>query len=301
MEEALRSGRASFCATIFSVTYDILRRKGLPVYYFLPSFEDIRHTVRELIISQELRANEESRIAVVSLHTDPDWEPAKGLSDYKRSLEELQVARCIYEWADHLKAACIPLSAAEYLLFSTPRPIEQATRQFTRFDLIRTVADNTALTLSAGIGYGPTAADAKSRAGKAMVRAMASGGNCAFFLGPDGLIGPVRSRELPDIQIDGGDLLMLSQKTGISFRYLQILADLCRSQHRTRFTPAELADASGIRQRTMNRLLLKLIDAGCCIEKGRHFAHKSGRPSRIVELHLLGKAPWTDIPKAPPG
>lgn len=298
MEDALRNGRAAFCATIFSVTYDILRKKGLPVYYFLPSFEDVRHTVRELVISLELRASEESQIAVISLHTDPDWEPSKSLSDYKRSLEELQVARCIYEWAEHLKAACITLSSAEYLLFSTPRPIEQATRQFTRFDLIRTVADNTSLTLSAGIGYGAAAAEAKSRARKAMVRAIASGGSCAFFLGPDGLIGPVRNKELPDIQSDSTDLLMLSRRTGISFRYLQILADLCRAQHRTCFTPSELADASGIRQRTMNRLLLKLIDAGCCVEKGRHFAHKSGRPSRIVELHLLGKSSFSDIEKA---
>lgn len=299
MEEALRNGRAAFCATIFSVTYDILRKKGLPVYYFLPSFEDIRHTMREIIISRELRTSEESPIAVISLHTDPDWEPAKSPSDYKRSLEELQVARCVYEWANHLKAACITLSSSEYFLFSTPQPIERATGHFTRFDLIRTIADNTALTLSAGIGYGSTAAEAKSRARKAMVQAIANGGSCAFFLGPDGFIGPVRSNELPDIQSDDGDLLTLSRRTGISFRYLQILADLCRSQHRTRFTPAELADASGIRQRTMNRLLLKLIDAGCCVERGRHFAHKSGRPSRIIELRLLDRVIQPDIEKDP--
>ena len=36
----------------------------------------------------------------------------------------------------------------------------------------------------------------------------------------------------------------------------------------------------------MNRILLKLMDCGACRETGRRFTHKSGRPSRVVELYL---------------
>ena len=301
MAEALRDGRAVFAATIFSVTYRVLREEGLRAYYFLPSFEDIRHIVQELLTSFQLKASEESRIAVIALHIDPDWEPDENSSDYESSLEALRAARYIYEWARRIDAACTVISSSEYLLFSTRRPLEQETSQFTRLDLLRTVEDNTNLTLSAGIGYGTTAAQAKSHARKAVIRALAAGGNCAFFLGDtDTLIGPIRHSGTPDIRGGSEELMAISRRTGISFRRLQILANLCRAQHRTRFTPAELADASGIRQRTMNRLLLKLIDAGCCEEKGRHFAHKSGRPSRIVELRLLPECLKETFPAPPP-
>ena len=81
-------------------------------------------------------------------------------------------------------------------------------------------------------------------------------------------------------------LTLLAKRAGINFQYLQIMSNLCKKEHRNTFTPAELADASGIRKRTMNRILLKLIDIGCCIEKGKNYPKQRGRPSRIIELHL---------------
>jgi len=62
--------------------------------------------------------------------------------------------------------------------------------------------------------------------------------------------------------------------------------NLCGHEHRNTFTPSELADAAGIRKRTMNRIILKLIDCGCCLEKGHTFPKQRGRPSRIIELRF---------------
>ncbi len=80
--------------------------------------------------------------------------------------------------------------------------------------------------------------------------------------------------------------MILAQRASINFEYLKIMSDLCEKEHRIAFTPAELADASGIRKRTMNRILLKLMDIGCCVEVGKNSPKQRGRPSRIIELHF---------------
>lgn len=282
MEGLIQSGAADFGITVFYKTALLLRAKGLPVYMLKPAFEDIRHAVEELIISCRLAESRQSQIAAVALHIDPAADDT--LSDYDLALEQLQAARSIYECARRLQAACTEISSREYLLFTTRQPVEQETGGFRAFRLLGAVQEGSGLTLSAGIGYGITAEEAKSRARKAMIRAMAAGGGRAFFLGEQGgLIGPIGAPAADTLQEDA--LLALSRRSGVSRSYLSRLQKLCRDQG-SRFTPAELADASGITLRTMNRILLKLIDCGACRETGRRFSHKSGRPSRVVELYL---------------
>lgn len=282
MEGLLQSGAADFGITVFYKTALLLRAKGLPVYMLRPAFEDIRHAVEELIISCRLAESRQNQIAVVALHIDPAADDT--LSDYDLALEQLQAARYIYECARRLQAACTELSSREYLLFTTRQPVEQETGGFRSFRLLSAIEEGSGLTLSAGIGYGMTAEEAKSRARKAMIRAMAAGGGRAFFLGEQGgLIGPIGAPAAGTVREDA--LLALSRRSGVSLSHLTRLQKLCRDQG-SRFTPAELADASGITLRTMNRILLKLMDCGACRETGRRFSHKSGRPSRVVELYL---------------
>lgn len=286
LEAFYRDKKADFCITAFYQVYLILRKKNIPIYMLQPAYEDIRHAVQELIISCRLEESQRSQIASLAFHIDPK-PSAEDMNDYDLSLEQLQATRCIYEFAHSIQAACTEVSPREYLLFSTREPVEQETNRFQTLRIIQTVQDRTNLILSAGIGYGRTADAAKSCARKAMNRALAGGGNRAFFLGETGnFIGPIAN--IPLISPKGFDekLVSLSQISGVSLRYLKLFQNLCHAQGRSRFTPAELADATGIGLRTVNRILLKLMDCGCCKEAGRHFASKSGRPSRIIELYL---------------
>ena len=53
------------------------------------------------------------------------------------------------------------------------------------------------------------------------------------------------------------------------------------------FTSRELAAICGVSVRTMDRIILKLCDAGYCEVISEKLMHKSGRPSRILRLHPL--------------
>ena len=282
-----KKGKAAFCATIFIVTYEILKKNHIPVYYMLPSFEDVRHVVQEVVTHSKLEQKEEQTATIAISFDAPKPEELTEERAYKFAKAKLTASQLLFDFAYEIKAAVFPEGKDTFFLISTSRLLQAITHQFTRFDLLRTVKEKAGLTLSVGFSIGPMASETKLHAEKAMKYAMYNGGNCAFFLGEkNSLIGPIQYGDAAPVKESRDYLLLLAQRASINFEYLKIMSDLCEKEHRTTFTPAELADASGIRKRTMNRILLKLMDIGCCTEVGRNSPKQRGRPSRIIELHF---------------
>lgn len=289
MEILYRSGKVDVCITIFYKVRDILKARGVPVYILQPSFDDIRSALQRLVLSHELHLSQNSQIAVISVKTDIPPDRFPGSSGYDLALEQLSVTRHICQFARTIQAACIEQPPSGYLLFGTRALLENATDHFHRLPLLENVAEETAFTLSVGFGYGTTADEAKLHAERAMERAAAGGGNKAYLIGRE-LITPVPMAKNDQSALKktdrpiGGEFLALSQKTGISIRVLTYLYRACRDTGRQRFTSAELADLTGVTPRTMNRILLKLIDHHLAQEVGRQYTRQTGRPSRVIEL-----------------
>ena len=292
MESLCRSGETDFCITIFYRAYELLQRRGIPAYMLQPSYEDIRHTVQKLILAHQLRVSQDSQLVVIAVRTDVTEEESIGRSGYDMALEQLNVTRCLYEFARRIQAACIEIPPNSYLLFATRSLVEQETEHFRSISLLQEVRQYAPFTLSVGFGYGATADEAKTNARRAMDQASLSGGNRAFVIGgQDMIIGPVLGDISRGLQ-DGTDamdekFLRLSRESGVSLRIFSLLYRTCRDRGRSRFTPAELADAAGVSHRTMNRILLKMIDCGYAREVGRRFSRQNGRPSRIIEICLM--------------
>lgn len=287
MMAEFQKGRAAFCATIFIVTYEILKAHHIPVYYMLPSFEDVRHVVEEVVTHSKMESRED-QLAVIALSFDePPPELMTEEKAYQLAKAKLAASQLVLDFADELKAAAFPQGANAFCLISTSQCLQAVTHRFNRFDLLRVVRENAGVTLSVGFSCGASASEIKLRAEKARKYAVFQGGNCAFFLGEkESLIGPIRCGIAAPVKESQNHLLTLAQRAGINFEYLKIMSALCEKEHRQTFTPAELADASGIRKRTMNRILLKLMDIGCCSEVGKNSPKQRGRPSRIIELHF---------------
>lgn len=288
MIEEYKKGHASFCATIFSVSYEILKRNHIPVYYLIPCFEDTRQTVQELAASSKFHLNNENAMAVLAVRINaPQYFSIRTSDSKSLTKSKLNAAAQIYAYSYGLNASCVPMGLDEYLIFTTRQSLEASTHQFTQLDLLRIASDASDLTLSVGIGCGTTVLKAQERARQAMYNSTAHGGNCAYFIGEkESLIGPIHRGNAAPVQETPDYLITLARKTGISFNYLKSMYNLCGHEHRNTFTPSELADAAGIRKRTMNRIILKLIDCGCCLEKGHTFPKQRGRPSRIIELRF---------------
>lgn len=185
MEKLYRSGAVSFCITIFYQVRDMLKKRGVPVYILQPSYEDIRNGLQRLVLTYELQLNQNNRLAVIAIHTDTPKNPIPEATDFRLSLEKLAVAREVYRFAKSMDAACIEQPPAEYMLFATSSIIENMTDHYRHLHILQNVAENTAFTLSIGIGYGATAADAKYHALRAMNHAITAGGSQAYLIGRD--------------------------------------------------------------------------------------------------------------------
>lgn len=289
MEMLYRNGKVDLCITIFYQVRDMLKARGVPVYILQPSFDDIRSALQRLVLAHELQLSQNSQIAVISIRTDIPSARFPESSGYDLALEQLSVTRHIYQFARAIQAACIEQPPSGYLLFGTRTLLENATDHFHHLPLLENVAEETAFTLSIGFGYGATADEAKLHAQRAMEHASADGGNTAYLIGKE-LATPVpmsRNDQSAQKKTDrpiADEFLSLSQKTGISIRILSRLYQSCRDTGRQRFTSAELADLTGVTPRTMNRILLKLIDHHLAQEVGRKYPRQTGRPSRVIEL-----------------
>lgn len=62
LERRVLSGESAFCITIFYEVYHLLRKRHIPVYMLLPSYEDIRQTVSRLIMTCRLKASRDTAV-----------------------------------------------------------------------------------------------------------------------------------------------------------------------------------------------------------------------------------------------
>lgn len=76
-------------------------------------------------------------------------------------------------------------------------------------------------------------------------------------------------------------------ETGLSVNTIYKIFGGIVKEEKADFTSRELAAICGVSVRTMDRIILKLCDAGYCEVISEKLMHKSGRPSRILRLHPL--------------
>jgi hypothetical protein len=280
----VRSGAASFCITKFAQVRDLLEKEHVPVFLLRPTTENVIYAARQLILSSYLKNESELQTAVLRLHLDTP-ELSASPTTYALHTMYLEAAPYVQRLAERMKAAIIPLSSADYVLITSRPMLERETLQFKEFSLIHVLPHKTGLTLSAGIGLGRNAQESDRYAVAALERARSAGGGKLFLLGEQGrLIGPITSSSAPHFDLPSEKLSTLSARSGVSLRYLTLLYMASKEQGKTHFIPSELADILGVSLRTMNRIILKLMDCGVCRETGRHFTHQNGRPSRIIEI-----------------
>lgn len=293
MAALVRSGAADFCVTIFYRVRTLLEERGVPAYVLQPSFEDIRAGIERIILSYELHRSRGSGLAAIALRFTAPEEQFPADRGYDLGAALLAAARPVWQFARDIRAACIERPPAGYLLISTRALIEAATDHYRQILLPARVRGASPLTISMGFGFGASAEEAKLHAERALARAVLRGSDQAYLIGP-GFTSPLPlsrdgrfKQKEPEHPVQE-TFLPLAAKTGVSVRILTLLYRLCRDTGRTRFTSAELADFTGVTPRTMNRILLKLIDGGLAREAGRQYTARTGRPSRLLELRIRG-------------
>ncbi|EGO63364.1 hypothetical protein [Acetonema longum] len=291
-EQHYRRRQISCCITALYNVHEALTAKNIPSFRVDPSANVIRQTLHKMQLNHLLQVSQQSQIVALSIRIDsPSEYSLFNDNEYQYIIDKTNVARQIYLFAQRIQAAVIEVGARDFLLFSTKHLVESVTNSFENIHLLQTVKENSASTVSIGVGYGQTAREAKSHASLGMDRASRQGGHAAFIVyNAAEIIGPVRTndnKQQTDIKqkIDQ-KFLAVSERSGISTNTIFRLCSILESHGKRRFTASELAALLNVSLRTTNRLLAKLEEHGYCFEVGKRVLTQAGRPSRIVELRI---------------
>ena len=281
----------SCCITALQGAYDELRACSIPCLLLEPTANIIRETLYKLQLKYLVKVSQQSQLAAICIQIDPTNELSLlADDDYQTALNRTKVSEQIYLFAQRIQAAVIESGDGNYLLFTTMQLLENETDHLISIDLLHAVQTNTASTISIGIGYGKTANEAKCGANRGMLHAGKKGGNLAFIVyNGKKIIGPLanvaQSTEPPTPSVDE-KFLRISEKVGVSVNTVFKLHCIAAQHGKSEFTINELAPLFGVTIRTMNRIIEKLAAYGFSKIIGKRVMGGSGRPSRIIRLHL---------------
>lgn len=285
--------KVSCCITAYYAVQKRLTAKNIPCYFLKPTASAIRQSLNKIQLNHHLHISQQSQIAALYIQIDrPNEYSLFNDDEYQYIIDRTNVTRQIYIFAQRIKAAVVEVGVQEYLLFSTKYLLENVTNNFVNIELLYSVKNNTASTISLGIGYGTTAQEAKASARLGMERASSLGGDAAFIVyDRKNIVGPIG---YPPSQFSSEQkgkvdqkFLTIADKTEISVTTIFQLHSIIQQQGKNQFTSAELAALLNVSPRTVNRIVAKLLLHGFCFEVGKRSLNKGGRPERILQLTFL--------------
>ena len=285
--------RADFCVTGISSVYAALQAAGVPSLILDPTEESIRDAVGLLLLKRDTRLAADRGIVVLAIEQDlPDEHALIRENEYQMALESMGITEAVYLFAQRIQAAVVEREMGRFLLFTTRNLLEAETGGLRTLPLLKGRNDLRFGSLSIGIGYGETAREAKYNANLGLLKAKRAGGAGAFLvMGPQQMIPLAPALEAgadadtPARPLDGR-FQQVAQRVGISLATVMRLQGVMDFERRDTFTPAELADLCRMTVRSANRLLEKLLQAGCAQVVGTHAMAGAGRPSRVVRIFL---------------
>lgn len=287
-ENYLQHG-ASCCITGLTEIGVKLQQMGIPSIITLPPSNLIIDTVKRLQLRHQAQLKGENQIVVLSVELGFAGEHSiLGKDDYIYITNRIKVLECIYQFSYRVDGVVVESSYRNFLIFTTKRSIELETEHFKSLYLLELLNTCHAKNVSVGIGYGNTANEAKFNAFDAMETARKTQDNCAYVILEDGtVLSPLvsnRKKSGDHVQMDE-NLTFLAERTNLGTDTLHTIWSKTVKSGRTEFTSRELAAICGFNIRTIDRILQKLLAAGCCEVVGMRMVRGHGRPSRIFKFH----------------
>jgi len=282
-----RFNKNQTCLTIFYDVYKRLYLSNIPVVYLSPTIYDICNDIRKAQADFLLQISRESQLIIIDVVIDErdNYSPLN-TNEYQLTFENINVMKQVYLFAKKIQASVISVTETEFLLFSTRAIVENQTDKFHKFSLFDDIQKHTVSTVSVGIGFGKTAMEAKYHARLGVKRAISGGGNQLFLVYDlETIRGPIGNEKEYDLNISNS-FLSISQQTGVSSVTLCKLHNMIVAQGKNEFTTAEIADALHVTPRTIDRIVLKLMQFDYCFESGKKYQQKNGRPSRILKFKI---------------
>lgn len=275
------------CMTGLEQVYYALRREGLPVVLCMPSEDTIRQSVNNLQMRVRAQKNSENQIVVVAVKMDMPSEYSLMKDDeYAYLSQRLKILDRLYHFNSRIEGVLVEQGRSEFMIFTTKKVIETETDNYKDIYLLDALRDVSVINTYIGIGYGATANDSKFNAYEGIKIAQRHGGQVAYVVLEGGdVIGPVGASQNGKRKENFDErFYQIARESSLSANTVYKIFSSITKDGKTEYTSKELAGICGVSVRTMDRIVLKLCDAGYCEVISEKLMSKYGRPSRILRF-----------------
>ncbi|SDJ98822.1 hypothetical protein [Sediminibacillus albus] len=271
-----------------------LSEMNIPNEWVTPTQQDMIVSLERALLATNTRRNKESQIVFGLINVD-DFERVteKYKSEHDVQLLKLNIQQILLDYIRQLDGHLTILGGEEYLFITTRGIFERETRGYKFIPLLQDTNNAIGITLSIGVGFGSTAAEAGSHARLALRQSKELGGNVCYIVREDkSVLGPVditthTQYERYDLAITDAQLLERAEKAGMSASYMTKLMARVARYGIIDYTAQELASTLKITIRSAHRILLKWMDAELVEIVGEEKVTYKGRPRRIYRLSFI--------------
>ncbi|WP_172369966.1 GTP cyclohydrolase IIa [Sporosarcina jiandibaonis] len=271
-----------------------LSELDIPNEWVTPTQQDMTVSLERALLATNTRRNKESQIVFGLINID-DF---KGVierysTEYDVQLLKLNIQQMLLDYIKLLDGHLINLGGEEYSFITTRGIFERETRGYKFIPLLQEIKNELGITISLGVGFGRTAAEAGNHARLALRQSKELGGNVCYIVREDrSVLGPVditthKQYERYNLAITDPHLLDKAQKAGMSAAYMTKLMARVSRQKKINYTAQELASTLNVTLRSANRILLKWTDAELVEIIGEEKVTHKGRPRRIYRLSFI--------------
>ncbi|WP_273836224.1 hypothetical protein [Guptibacillus sedimenti] len=271
-----------------------LTEMNIPHEWVTPTHQDMIVSLERALLATRTRQNKESQIVFGLIDLDHFQQVTeKYPSEHDVQLLKLQIQQMLLDYIKQLDGHLINLGGEEYSFITTRGIFERETRGYKFIPLLQDTKIKMGITLSIGVGFGSTAAEAGNHARLALRQSKGLGGNVCYIVREDrSVLGPVdiaihKQYERYDLSVTDAQLLDKAEKAGMSAAYMTKLMARVSRHKKYDYTAQELASTLKITVRSAHRILLKWMDAELVDIVGEEKVTHKGRPRRIYRLSFI--------------
>ncbi|AVQ98311.1 hypothetical protein OBCHQ24_04540 [Oceanobacillus iheyensis] len=271
-----------------------LSEMNIPNEWVIPTQQDMIVSFERALLATETRRNKESQIVFGLMDIDNFSKVIESCkSEYDVQLLKIKIQQMLLDYTKHLDGHLVNSSSEGFSFITTRGIFERETRGYKYIPLLQDTKNELNITLSIGVGFGGTAAEAGSHARLALRQSKESGGNVCYIVREDrSVLGPVdittnTQYERYELAITDAKLLDKADKAGMSAAYMTKLMARVARYKKYDYTAQELATTLNITNRSAHRILLKWMDAEIVEIVGEERVTLKGRPRRIYRLSFI--------------
>ncbi|MDC3412169.1 GTP cyclohydrolase IIa [Terrihalobacillus insolitus] len=268
----------------------------IPNELVTPTNQDMIVSLERALLATETRRNKESQIVFGLIDIDNFQKVTeKYTSEHDVQLLKLQIQQILLDYIKQLDGHLVNLGGEEYLFITTRGIFERETRGYKFLPLLKDMKSEIGITLSLGVGFGQSAAEAGNHARLALRQSKELGGNICYIVREDrSVIGPVditsqTHYEQYELSITDAKLFDKAEKAGMSAAYMAKLMARVKRHNKIDYTAQELASTLNVTIRSAHRILLKWMDAELVDIIGEEKVTYKGRPRRIYRLSFINE------------